>query len=246
MAERADPRSEYHTSDLTLMPVSMLWRYIWRANPRHAVPLFAFFGLRKLLGWRFRATYGVPRGTPARIGPDELPDAVRDAMTPSLQACRDAGFQPFFFVKPEHVGWRQGYSVFLLDPQGKTAASIVWLRMRVGSATAERLVFACHSTRDDGGELDTGALPNVDWHPEMIPPERDFFRLPGDTPPAAVIEAHRDRLRNRHDIVRFDCDSLWDHTEQQVQRLFDFMAARGFYIRLSAAEVDRLRALPPL
>ncbi len=240
-----DAAADYYADDLTRLPASLIWRFARQANPVFAGPTFAFLGLRKLLGWRFQATHGVRRDMMPLIGPDELPQAVRDAMTPALDACRTAGFRPCFFVKPGHIGGKRVYSAFLLDPAGTTAASVAWFRLRVGGQTAEKVAFACHSTRGDGVELDTGAMPDAHWMPELIPPGRDFLRLPDGTPEAAVIAAHRDRIRDCRDVRRFDGDSLKVHSEQLLRRLFDFLIERGFYARLSAAEVRRLAASPP-
>jgi hypothetical protein len=223
----------------------MIWRTVWRTSPVLCVPLFLYFGARKLLGWRPRATFGAARvESLPTVLPDLVPDNVLTEISPYLRACAGAGFSLAFYLKGNYIGSRRGYSAVFLNRSGSVCATVVWLRLWGGSFTKTSVVFACHTCLADGVELSTGPLDDKHWNPELVPPDQQLMRLPIGTPPEEVIDLHSQRIDSLGNVVRFDQESLANHVVTKAQKLFDFMVAKGIYVPITDREVQRLSATP--
>jgi hypothetical protein len=232
----------YYRDDVTLLPIAAIWRLSWRLPLFVSLPVFTLFLIRKLLGWRFAATSGTPR--PDRlpeIDEEEVPARIRDELEPALHACRAAGFEVMFWIRPNYIGGKQGFMCYLLHEQGQVFATPFWLRVTVRGQTRTNVVFSCHSCRADGVDLHTGTLAEEHWIPEMIPPDVEFMRLPIDTPPGTVILQHQRRFMGGADLIRFDRASLAAKVVHDAQRVIDFLVEKGIYMPVSEPEVERLQ-----
>lgn len=233
------PSPAWYTDDVTLYSAAHIWRVTCRVGL--AGPLIAlFFLLRKAIGWRFRATYGTARPDRLPLVPAaEVPPEVRDALAPALSACKDAAMSVCFAVRPASIGGRTTYSVVMLDSDGRTCATAMWLQSRIGRSTVERAMLSCHSRTADGADLDTGVLdPASDRR--LILSGHDLLGLPLGTSPEDVIRVHRERIASRADLVRLDCDSIAAHMLEESRRFFDWRVEHGFLVALTPREVRRL------
>ncbi len=237
------PRT-YYTDDITLVPNYAIWRTLRRGSFLMALPMFAYFSLRKLLRWRYSANYAVARpDLIPKVSQESVPAEVLNALMPTVETCEAAGFSVITWARGEHIGNKQSYSVLMRHETGLVAAMAVWFRIQLGQQINQRVVFGCHSFDESGVQLSTGVVADHDWISEMIPPNQHTFRLAAATSDATVIEAHLDNVAARADLMEFDSESLEQQLLVKSQELFDHMIERGFYVPITTAELKRLSAV---
>ena len=232
---------EYFTDDITRLPLSMMWRIVWRTAPLVSVPLFLLFLVQRSIGWRPPANYGLakPASLP-EVRPEQVPPEVREEARPYVEAISPLGFEEVFWLNPPYIGGKQGYSLVLLNQNGYFFATVVWIRITRGPQTRTAVIFACHSVGSQGTQISTGPLAPEQWNPELIPPFHDLLPLPLGTPPADVVGIHEERVAAMKDLVCWNRDSLAAHMFSSLLRMIDFMVEKRHYIRLTPAEVARL------
>jgi hypothetical protein len=205
--------------------------------------LYSYFVARKAVGLRHRANYGISRVSELSALPDDqIPQHVKQAFAPFAEVCRTYQMQPVRCIRSPCIGNRTVFSSMWLDPAGKTNCSITWIDVRLGALRKTKTLFACHSWLQSGTELHTGAIAPTEWIPELVPPNREMLPLAEDTPTSVAIDRHQERIAGRSDVRSFDVDSLMLEILRDSQELFDYFVARGFYMPLSEAEINRLRS----
>jgi hypothetical protein len=206
-----------------------------------SVPVFLLFLLQRSVGWRPPANYGLARPVSIpEIPIEQVPPPVRESMRPYIDALANLGFQQHFYLNPPYIGGKQGYSVILLHANGFIFATVVWVFISRGPQSRSHVVFSCHSLDSHGKQMTTGPLAPEHWNPELIPPFHDLLPLPLVTPPADVLAIHQERVSSVKDLVRLTRDSLAANMLNSFNRLINFMVEKGYYVRLTPAEIARL------
>ncbi len=238
-----EPENRYFTDDITLLPISAIWRTCRRQGVTGLFVLFPLFVGRKLLNLRYpanHATFRIEQIAP--LADKDLSQATRDALGAIEAVCRDCGMERITVFRPPWIGNKSGVFSIWLQPGGVIHCSIVQIELRLGTFYKSKTVFACHSKLESGVELHTSALAPEDWIPELVPPDQDIERLPPTTEPFQVIERHRQRVADRSDLVRFTGETLLHEILIQSQKQFDFLVSKGIYAPISAIEVQRLKS----
>jgi hypothetical protein len=232
---------QFYTDDIIGMPVTAIWRTSRRQGAIGCLVVFPMFLVRKLLQLRFPANHATCRVTelPA-LGDNEIPAEICRSFAPLESACREAGMEHVRSFRPPWIGNKSGMFSIWLDASGELYCNITHIDLQLGSIRKSKTVFACHSRLASGIHLNTAPVRPEDWIPELIPPHQDLVRLAPDTPPAAVIRRHKERLIGRADIVHFNSETLLDEVIRGSQEMFDFLLAKGVYTPLSSAETKRL------
>jgi hypothetical protein len=230
----------FYTDDITLLPTRAIWQFIRRRPIRQRVFLFIIVLVRKALNRRFPANHGMAR--PEEVIPlcdDELPPNVREAFTPFVRACHEAGMSLVCNFRSLCIGNKRGFHSVWLDPRGVAYLDIFWLHLRVGQLEKSDVRCGCHSRLTSGVILHTAPLAPEYWIPEFAPPNHDLMRLAADAPPCEVIDRHRERIANRSDLVRFDANSLLKEIIHTGQEVVDFLVEKGILSPLTEAEIQR-------
>ena len=174
-----------------------------------------------------------------------MPSEARDAFALRFPVLAENRFTLAFCLATPFIGAKWGASAVFLSHDGECYATLVWLKLRLRSFERSETIFACHSLLPNGDVLSTAPVRQAIWIPEMIPPGVKLNRLPESTPPEEVIRAHRDRVRLPPMAAQLlDENSLRGHMLQSAQRLFEHLVGKGYYRRLSEAEVGRLKSMP--
>ncbi len=231
----------YYTDDITCMPAAVIWRATFNASPPLSVPLFLYFVFRKLVGWRFRAQYGVPR--PQELEShhaDDVPNEVHDAFARYTDAVRQARYRLLFFFRTPYIGARESYTAVYLSEDGTVWITLVWLHMWNRNADRARVVFGCHSKLETGVYLHTGSMSYESRIPQIIAPTHDMLFLPIHATNEEVIAQHMRRIEGKKDVIRFDAESLRREIIRAAQEVFDFQVRNGVFAELTPGEVNRL------
>lgn len=239
-----DMSPKFYTDDITLLPITAIWRTVRRQTILAQAFLFPCFLVRKMLKLRYPANHGTCRPTELHpVGDVQLPPVVRDAFAPYQEACSAQGMNPMGCFQPPWIGNRTAFSSIWLDRTGKTYVTIIWIHIRLGALQNTNTVFACHSQLLSGVELHTVPVAPQNWTPEIIPSNQHLLRLDEGVQPLSVIDCHNKRIANRSDVIHYDESSLPEQIIRNAQDLFDFMVAKGFYSPLSAVEVENLMSV---
>jgi hypothetical protein len=239
-----DAQRRYFTDDITLLPITVIWRTCRRQGLTGWFILFPMFLGRKLIRWRFPANHATCRVD--RLSPitnDDLPPATRIAIDAFETVCRQCGMEQVSLFRPPWIGNKKGVFSVWIEPGGEVYCNITQIDIRLGTFHKSKTVFACHSKLKSGVELHTSPLAPEDWIPEMVPPDQDIAPLPPDTDPLQVVEQHRQRIAGRSDVVRFTSQTLLEEIVRGSQKQFDFLVAKGIYAPLSEVEIQRLHSV---
>ncbi len=241
-----DVQNRYFTDDITLLPVTAIWRICRRQGVTGWLMLFLMLVARKFLGMRYpanHATCRVVQLTP--ISNDDIPECTRAALAAFEAACHGCGMEQISWFRPPWIGNKAGMFSIWLQPSGEVYCNITQVELRHGEFYNSKTIFACHSKLSSGVELHTSTMAPEDWIPELVPPDQDIERLAPGTEPLQVIERHRQRIAGRSDVIRFTSKTLLDEIVVGSQKLVDFLVAKGFYAPLSSIEVQRLKSVNP-
>jgi hypothetical protein len=231
----------YYADNVVAMPIAALWRASLSAAPLFCLPLFLYFLFRKMVGWRFPAHYGIASPVAhEELRAAEIPREVHEAYARYTDAVFHAGCRFLFFLRSHFIGAREGYSAVYLHESGLVWVALAWIHFWIGSRDRSRVVFACHSRRRSGIRLHTGPVPEESRLPQLVPPMDEMLYLPMHTSTEEVIAEHLCRLKGEKDLVRFDAETLRQELVQSAQDIIDFQVSKGYYIELTAAEVNRL------
>lgn len=235
----------YYTWELSLQPISAIWRDLRQSSLRTCWYWFPVILGRRLLKRRPYATYAVfrPVEFPA-VPDDQLPRDARLAFIAFGNACQSLGFAHVRTIKLPNIGCRTRFVSYWLDATGTISCSINWTDWRLSDFRQTTTTFTCHSSTIDGRELHTIELAENDFAPELVPPGHEYVRLPKHTEPAAVVARHRERIAGRSDLLVFDAESLMPKVLRDFQSFLDFLVAGGGYARLTEAEVEYLKSIP--
>lgn len=235
----------YYTDCITQMPVSFIWRTLRRSFPMlPALPAFLHILIRKMLRWRFAATYGVCYiDRIVELNEDRVPNEVHKAFASYTNICDKTGFRHQFIFQGPNIGQKETYSAMFLHESGVIWLNVAWIHIRLGTADRVQVVFACHSKRASGAQLHTSAMAPENWIPQMVPPNHEFLKLPVNSEPGAVVAAHLRRIEGIDDLLRFSVESLTDELVRGNHETIDFCLAKGFYTELTPREVHRLTNL---
>ncbi|WDI42187.1 hypothetical protein [Bremerella sp. P1] len=232
----------YFTDDITLLPVGIIWQSLQGQSIFLRTLFFVYFVVRKLFRQRMPASYGTHYPpTLTETTEEHLPDDARQALTAFDHQCQAAGMEHVGYFLPSWIGGKSGVVSISLDHQRMVWCTANWLEIRVGQYGNARVVFACHSETADGTELHTSVETAELWIPQMIPSNVQIDRIPRGSTVADIIEHHQTSVADRTDLVAFDNDSLIAHIQRRSLELIDFMVSKGFYVELTADEIDRLR-----
>jgi hypothetical protein len=232
----------YYSDDVTLLPASAIWRSSVRASILLAPGIFSYFYFRKLFGLPFRANYASPwpRELPM-AGIETLPAEARDAFALRFPDLNANGFEFAFCCVSPFIGTKWGASAAFLSRDGQCYATLVWIKIRLGAFERSETIFACHSLLSTGKVLTTAPTRPAVWIPQLIPPDVTIVDLPPSTTLEETIRFHRERLREapcRPTVL--DASSLEGHMLVGAQQLYDHLISKGYYRKLSDAEVKRL------
>ncbi|MCM2372393.1 hypothetical protein [Aporhodopirellula aestuarii] len=232
----------YFTDDITLLPVSTIWRTM-RGQPSFVRTLaFTYLLARKALGKRLPANHAT-QYPPAltEITQAEVFDDATQAIADFDNDCHAAGMDHAGYFAPSWIGGKRGVLSVSINQRGIVWCTSTWFEILVRDSRVTRVVFACHSEAADGTELHTAADTPDDLYQQLIPPNVEVERVPITSNASEVIARHEARITNRTDLISLDPTSLISHLEQRSLAQVDFMVSKGFYSQLTQDEVQRLR-----
>ena len=234
----------YFTDDITLLPLSAIWRICRRLGLTGWVLVFPLFTVRKLLGWTYPANHATCRPDGLNfIAPHELSADEASGLANLEDACRALGMQPLGIFRPPWIGRKSGVFELWLHPSRRLYCNLAYISLSLGKFHKSKAIFACHSKLATGLELHTSSMDPEDWIPELIPPGHDLAPLPAGLAPAEVIEHHLARIADQGEVLELDGDAACRLIVESTQRQIDFSWDRGFLRRIGESELAELRSL---
>ncbi len=159
---------------------------------------------------------------------------------PARRACQSAGLRPCFLTKPPYLGGRTVYAAIFLSEDGLATAVAALIRTRAARNIVEQLTFVCQSVITTGDRLVTQAIDSVSARHSPVLPGVQLLPLTPPADPSQTIAAHRERISDRNDLVRFDEERLAELILEDSHRYFDWRVEEGLLVPLSARDILRL------
>ena len=191
--------------------------------------------LKPFGGFRFK--FSVPRPEELRIvRMEELPAPVRERLRGPVEGFERAGLELAFYDRAQVLErHRIGVTAVLPGDGGETIGTVVVVN---GRPWAVELNCVTHFT--DGRACVT-TTARQKFRPQ---PHITAFRYPGLSP-EELCERHRENLARMeaagHFPTRITREQLPRVIVEAQQRFIDFHAARGVFVPMTEAEIDRLR-----
>src|SRR5262245_5585939 len=121
------PEAQYYGTDITFLPVPILWKRLWHSSRLLAPPIFVVFLLRRLLGIGLMPLIATRRPEEIHcLSFDELPPRVRAEFAKLDSEVRNTGFELAFYNKSQQIGHRQTYSASYLHHDRTIWATTIW------------------------------------------------------------------------------------------------------------------------
>jgi|GEM_PF-6713717 hypothetical protein len=243
-------QKEYYTSDVKPHSLKLIWRTYgtFPIRDRISFPIgFLFFAIRKLLGLRPQASWGVawPQTT-VYLDAHEIPLADAKESIASIVAAFEArGFEVLFHVLPEYIGRRRHFYTYLLSSNGTTFANIAWMQVAVKESTNSTTIFGCSSVLRTGTVVRTQIGDPRTFTPEMLPQNYDVSVSLAETTPHELMARHSQRLKNESEkLLEFTDQTLRDYLNRAAVEAMDHLISKGFYAKLTDDEANRLCEQP--
>lgn len=208
----------------------------WRMSPDPFTFLLCA-GMKLFGGMPFN--FSIPRiGELHYLDEADLLRAAAKKMRGPIKRLQDAGFTlKFHFESPVLEDHRLGVAAVLLADDRQTYALVMYARDRGNEQTH----VSCVSRFADGGRC-VATTQKKAMKPD---PESRVARYPGAAADD-LYDRHRDDLRawedEGHRVERLDDAALAAVVLEAEQRHVDFHAARGVYVPMTRAEINRIRA----
>jgi hypothetical protein len=233
----------WYTENALRLPTDLLWRSSLRQGLFLGPQVFLILLVRKALGWKLRPAFALRRATELpRVSERSVPADVLERFVPVRRACQAAGFHPCFLTKPPHLGGRTVYAAIFLSEDGLTAAMSAFVITKAGRRLVEQLSLVCESHSTSGNRLVTQPMDAALAREGVVMPGVDLLPLAPTIEASEAIAAHRERIADRSDLVRFDAESLEAMIVTSSQRYFDWRVEQGLLVPVSPRDVARLSA----
>lgn len=244
MHEFMAAEDEYYFLDMARLPLRTQFLALCAARVSWFLKFIGavWLPIRRILPFRGSPWYGIPAPERiSRIDWTDLPDTVRDRLTDWVGEFENVGYTLVHCVQSPCIGGRCIYSASLLDGDGQSCAIVVWNQFCLRDQFSETLALSCASLLKGDRRLTTSNQPPTGV--ETLFFDQESISLPPSASVEEIVAVHRRRLTEipRDEIDLLSADSLIDRQRIDARRVLDLGCRHRIYIRLTAAEIQRLQ-----
>jgi hypothetical protein len=232
----------YYTADELRLSYGSLWRRLRKFGTITGTIIFVWFAIRKVIGWRFPASYGRHRPDELHfIDPTQVPWEVQNAVQDGVRSVQQAGFELLAITHVPHIGSKWEYGFLFAAADKPMFATIGWYRVRVGQFVKATVGFHCASLLSGNRQLHTTANVEARELSELIPPWIEVDWLPESASIQQVIEHHAATIAIRPDLVSLERGRALELMVATARQTFDYLVRQRLLRPLTTAEVEALK-----
>jgi hypothetical protein len=222
--------SAYYKTVATRATFRELW---WCTRPNALAFLFA--SLFKIMHLRLPTQFGFAPDRMEMLDPEDLPPGPKTALRDVLAQCAETGLTPRFAETLPCVGDGGAYGVVLVNHDGTIFASANCARF----IRRVEVHVSLASLLNNGHRIATTSAPR-----RLLAPPGVEARYHTGADVADLMRVHRLRLLEIGDAwpVALDDAGLLAHLRDVERQALEFHHGRGVWVRMSIAEMDRVRA----